>query len=471
VSSGGRRVDVPLVLLLLLVNGVVLLNARLHDPFVGYDANAHFGYIGALGEGRLPTPEDTFEFFTPPLAYVPAALLTPFGYRSLRLAGHAAQYGNLLWSIGLTLLLVKVARLLRPGDPVFARVAVLLLGMLPVYYKTFAFVRPEPLLAFLSVAAFHEALLVFGEVEPSWRRVVGLGALLGLLILTRQQGFFVIAGVSLFAAGRMIGRPARRRTAVASLAGALVVTFAVGGWFYLRLQATHGSATAYVREPTSFSLANNLRSFYTGTGGGALFRAPVRPAFRNQFLPTFYSETWGDYGCYFLVYGIDRRTHAFLSGGGLEDALPRPRAPRFLRTNYAEMAQTLGRVNAVALVPSALLLVGVLAALPSLVALVRGSEGRWMPAVLLLTVLVTGAAYAVLLVIYPARSGNMIKATYVLHAFPAVALLGADWLARVRARSPSAFRIIVAVLVVTTVHNSVAFVTRYSPAAFARWGL
>jgi Dolichyl-phosphate-mannose-protein mannosyltransferase len=471
VSSGRRRVDALLVALLLLVNGIVLVNARLHDPFVGYDANAHFGYIGALGEGRLPTREDTFEFFTPPLAYVPAALLAPLGYRSLRLAGKVAQYWNVLWSVGLTLLLVKIARLLRPGDPALPRLALLLLGGLPVYYKTFAFVRPEPLLAFLAMAVLHEALRVFGEDDPSWLRVVGLGFLLGLLILTRQQGFFVIAATSLFAAGRMLGRPTERRRDLVSVAAALTVAFVVGGWFYLRLQVTQGSATAYVREPTSFSLANNLRSFYTGTGGGSLFRDPVRPAFRNQFLPTFYSETWGDYGCYFLVYGIDRRTHAFLSGGGLEDALTRPRAPLFLRTNYAEMARTLGRVNVVALVPSLFLLLGVLAALPSLAALVRGGERSGMHALLLLTVLVTAAAYAVLLVIYPARSGNMIKATYVLHVFPAVALLGADGLARVRERWPSVFRMLVVVLVAATLHNSVAFVTRYSPAAFTRWGL
>ena len=459
------------MLLFVFVNSVVLVNALLHDPFVGYDANAHFGYIGALSEGRLPTPDDTFEFFTPPLAYVPAALLSPLGYRSLRLAGRVALYFNLVWSIALTWFLVRIARLLRPVDPVFPRVALLFLGMLPVYYKTFAFVRPEPLLAFLAVAALHEALRVFGEDAPKWRRVVGLGILLGLLILTRQQGFFVIAAIGLFVGGRMIGRPWNRRLYLTAMAAAVAIAFAVGGWFYLRLQARHGSAMAYVKEPSSFSLANNPRSFYLGTGDGALFRDPVRPSFRNQFLPTLYAETWGDYGCYFLVYGIDLRTHSFLSGGALEDALPRKRAQRFLRTNRDEMGRTLGRVNALALMPSALLVLGVLAALPSLGALVRGDSGRWAPALLLLTVLVTVVAYASLLVIYPARSGNMIKATYLLHALPAVALLGADLLVRIRDRSPAAFRVLLAILVVITAHNGIAFVTRYSPAAFARWGL
>jgi hypothetical protein len=113
----------------------------------------------------------------------------------------------------------------------------------------------------------------------------------------------------------------------------------------------------------------------------------------------------------------------------------------------------------------------VVAALSSLRALVRGSDERSLLALPLLVVFVTFAAYLALLVVYPARSGNMIKATYVLHALPAVALLGADLLSRIRDRWPRAFRVLVAVLVVTTAHNSVAFLTRYSPAAFARWGL
>jgi hypothetical protein len=94
-----------------------------------------------------------------------------------------------------------------------------------------------------------------------------------------------------------------------------------------------------------------------------------------------------------------------------------------------------------------------------------------MPALFLLTVLVTFVAYLALLILYPARSGNMIKATYVLHVLPAMALLAADLLARLRERSPRAHRAVVAILLGATAHNSLAFVTRYSPAAFAYWGL
>lgn len=470
--AGGRgRVDATLVLLVLLINGVVLVNARLHDPFVGYDARAHFRYIETLSQGRLPTRAETFEFFTPPLAYAPPAMLWP--HAKAGFVGRAALHWNLAYSVALTLLLVRVARRLRPGDPVFARTALFLLGMMPVYYKTFAFVRPEPLLTLLALASLDQALRLFGEDDLGGRRMVALGLALGLLILTRQQGFFVIVAIVLFAAGRMIGRRSGCRSYLLAMAGALVIAFAVGGWFYLRLGAHHGGAMAYVREPSAFSLSNNPRSFYLGTGDRKLFRDPVRPSFRNQFLPTFYSEAWGDYGCYFLVYGIDQRARTFLPGAALEDALLRQTSRNVLLTNRVEMGRTLGRVNAVAVLPSVLLLLGVLAAIPSLVTLVRGGADprRGMPALFLLTVLVTFVAYLALLILYPARSGNMIKATYVLHVLPAMALLAADLLARLRERSPRAHRAVVAILLGATAHNSLAFVTRYSPAAFAHWGL
>jgi len=230
-----------------------------------------------------------------------------------------------------------------------------------------------------------------------------------------------------------------------------------------------GSAMAYVKKPSAFSLSNYPSSFYLGMGGKDLFRAPVRPAFRNQLLPTLYSETWGDWGCYFLVYGIDPRTRHFLRGGTLEGVLSRK--PEVLRSNYKEMVRTLGRVNAVALFPSTLLVLGLVGALPSLKALLQGDRACSKPALLLLTVLATFAAYLTLLILFPSRSGNMLKATYVLPAFPALGLLAADLLMRLREASAVAFRLTVGVLAAVALHNSVAFVTRYTPATLAQWGL
>jgi Carboxyl transferase domain len=51
----GGRIHVPLVGLYAAVNGLVLLNAVLHDPRVASDAGAHVRYVVALSAFRLPT--------------------------------------------------------------------------------------------------------------------------------------------------------------------------------------------------------------------------------------------------------------------------------------------------------------------------------------------------------------------------------------------------------------------------------
>ena len=458
-----RRRDWLVVLLAVAINAIVLVNARLHDPLIGYDARAHLAYVRVLSEGRLPTEADTYEFFTPPLSYLPAALARSLGSGRLFLSGKLAQYLNVLYSLGVTLCLIRLCDRIRPGNRGFKRASLLLLGMVPVFYKTFAFVRPEPLLVFLSLLVIERALGIFILDRLDWRSVALLGLLLGLLLLVRQQAGFVIVALGLFVVARAIARKANRLAYLRALAVALAVAAAIAGWFYVGLAAKRGGPIAYTRPSVPFSLANNPSRFYLGTGDGMLFMDPVRPAFRNQLLPKLYSETWGDYECYFLVYGVDRRTHSFLSGGDLESALLRRRARFFLRTNRIEEGRYLGRVNLVALIPSGILVCGLFAG-----AFFAGRSWRDFQdvrgpalALLWLVTAVTFLAYVVLLVIYPSPSGNMIKATYVLHVLPLAAILAADLLERARLWSRPVFLAALVGLVVAAAHNGPALFTSY----------
>lgn len=467
-----QRGDWLLVGLLVAINGVVLANAILHDPAIGYDARAHFAYIRVLSEGRLPSEADTYEFFTPPLSYLPAALVRRLGFGGLFLAGKVAQYLNVLYSLGVTVCLIRLCERIRPGCRSFKCASLLLLGMLPVFYKTFAFVRPEPLLVLLSLLVIERAVLIFVMDRLDWLSVLALGALLGLLLLVRQQAGFVILALGVFVVARAI---ARRETALAyvrALAVALAAAAAIAGWFYLRHASQRGSPLAYTRQSLPLSLSNNPQHFYLGTGDGRLFTDPVRPAFRNQLLPKLYSETWGDHECYFLVYGVDRRTHSFLAGGDLENAQRRRRAAFFLRTNRVEEGRFLGRVNIVALVPSALLVAGLVAgAAFGWRSWRRSEDARGLALGLLwLVVVVTLLGYVVLLVLYPSPSGNMIKATYVLHVFPLAAILAADLLERIRLWSKPLFFAALASLLLVSLHNAPALLTSYRPSALTRSG-
>jgi hypothetical protein len=58
-----------LLALFLAVNLLVAANALLHHPEIGYDANDHLLYMQVLPQ-RLPTDDDTREFFSPPLPYM-----------------------------------------------------------------------------------------------------------------------------------------------------------------------------------------------------------------------------------------------------------------------------------------------------------------------------------------------------------------------------------------------------------------
>ena len=312
-----------------------------------------------LAEGRLPDPRDTREFFSPPLPYLLPALLIAAGTGG-ETALKVAQWTNVPVSLGLSVTLLLLCRELRPGNRTLGRLCLFLLGTLPVYHRSFSFFRAEPLLALLSALALLLALRLFtaGEDEPWRARATALGAVFGLMLLTRQQAVFVIGAASLLALLRaLVDRPARRRH-LAALALALGVGAALGGWFYASLAARFGTPLAFNKKRAPLSLANRPGFFYYGTGDGRLFSDPVRPSFKGQFFPVLYADTWGDYYGYFLLYAWDERKNRYIPPWEWETTLAEKRDRAWLVTNRFSRASWLGRVNLVSLLPSGLFLVG-----------------------------------------------------------------------------------------------------------------
>src|SRR5262249_51951796 len=154
--------------------------------------------------------------------------------------------------------------------------------------------------------------------------------------------------------------------AVGKLAAALVVAFAVSGWVYLGQLRDPGGVLVYSPGLEDARAA----AFFLGTGAGALVRDPVRPASRNETLRVLYSQPWVDPGGYFPVYGSQEGRPVW--GTYLEEALVR--RPRWLRTNRWAMGRWLGRVNAVSLLPTAVLLLGAAAGAACTWSWVRGKD-------------------------------------------------------------------------------------------------
>ena len=460
------RTDRVLVTIFALVNLLVVANAILHDPRVGYDSVGHLQNIRALAEGRLPTRGESDEFFSPPLPYSIPALLLASGRVTLASAAKAGQLVNAVLSVGLTLYLLRLSQLLAPSDRHLGSLALALTGILPVFYKTFAMVRGEPYVAFLAMVSLYYGLRAFSGT-PRIADALILGLSLGLALLSRQWAFFILPPLGLLALLRALRDPRSRASLARQMAAAVGVAAVVGGWFYVSLFARYGSVMTFNRPPAPhFALSNQPRSFYLGTGSGRLFSDPVRPSFPNQLLPTFYSETWGDYWAYFTIYGRRGTSGEWVFGDALESTLAAGRV-RHLDTNRSALRAYLGRVNLISLFPTVLLAgAGITILLSAWRALhpARASLRDDGTLLLALFAVVSLAGYGCFLIRYPSLDkGDTIKASYALHLFPALAILAASPLAWLARRWPFSFWAILSAMGLVFAHNLPAMLTRFIP--------
>ena len=467
-STIERSIGPSTLALLVAINGLVLLNAVLHDPRVNWDGSQHGAYIRSLANGRLPSPSDSREFFSPPLPYlVPAAVhaaATSAGADerlSLGLSIKAGQLLNVVLSVVLTVSIVRLCQVLAPGIRSVPFTALALLGLLPVFFKTFALQRGEPFVAALTAVILHHAVRALRENDLTASAATRLGILCGAIVLARQWGFFVLAALVLWSAWVAARRPPLRARVLRCAFTAAIVAALIGGPFYVRSWLRFGSPMAFNRAPSALSSLDRPFEYVFGLDRHDLFSRPVRPAFGGRILPIFYSEIWGDYIGYWTIWGLAPDERYYLYGFHLAGALERREREPF-RTNYDSTAHYLGRVNAAALLPAALFFVSVATA-------IRGkriddarssaaADADQLPA---FVVFVSLLGYLAFVLLFPNPSGDTVKAGYVLHVFPISAVLASRFLEELRGRSRRRYTALVGLLVVAGLHNAPMLVTRY----------
>ena len=101
-----------ILLLAIVINLLVAVNAVFHNPFIGYDSDAHLDYLTVAAD-HLPTKSDSLEYYSPPLPYYLPSVVYYLCNRDeiscKYMAGKFAQGINLLLSILLTVFLLKTA--------------------------------------------------------------------------------------------------------------------------------------------------------------------------------------------------------------------------------------------------------------------------------------------------------------------------------------------------------------------------
>lgn len=447
------------VLVAVMLNAVILTNAILHHPKIGYDVTEHITYMQIM-PFRLPTPADTPEFFSAPLPYLLPSLFDKVcvaaGWENCRgLDGKFAQVLNFFLSIAITILLWKIAERLNPGSESMKVSMLALLGILTVYYKTFSQARGEPYVAFFVVLALYLILGVLQRLERiTWKDGLGLGLVLGLLVLSRQWGFMLFPALGVLLALVLLKNWRLRGRITRFALVSLVTAFLVGGWFYLHLYFSYGTFTAFNLESKGgFSFSNQEPTFYRNLylEDGALFKEPVRPNFGNTLFPIFYSETWGDYWGYLtFIYQDNPSVNAF--------------------ANQAEIAPYLGRVNLVSLFPTLILLLG---AIYGAWRFARAwferdfSPESGVYAFVFSAIVFSWMGYLWFLVSYPSVhlvSMQVIptnKATYMIQIFMLLPVLGAGLLERIKTFKPLLYWLVLAGLGLVFIHNMPALITRF----------
>lgn len=472
------RVAWATVVAFVAINAVVFSNAWRHDPRIGYDADGHRAYTKALAAGHLPTPSETHEFFSPPLPYVPASIARWYLDESPQAprwrADWALKVGQLVQataSVPLTLAVLFIVRQLRGRrrDAFASFAALLCLGMLPVYYRSFAMFRGEPFLATFATLGIALTLRAFaGERRPGIVVAALAGVALGLACLSRQWAFFLLPPLAALGAWRLFVDPAGRAATLRAGAATMLAAAIVGGPFYIHLWRSYGSVKTFNR-PEHADVARVDPDTTDSDEAAALTDRPEPPvplasALQQMLVrPTrdwlaghrvllVYADTWGDYWQYFVLNATDKKGNN-IGASKLDGA-----ARAGLKNNIAPMSRFLGRVMVVSVVPTLALAAGAVAALAAVRRARRDPRAAALVA-LGLSIVVSIAGYAWFVASYPGARADTVKATYLLQIFPLLAIVTAAWLADLRSRRPRVAAGIVVALIVALLHNAPACVT------------
>ena len=456
------RIDYIILVLCLAINVIVLINAILQHPKIGYDVGQYLNYIQVLPD-RLPSYHDTSEFFSPPLPYflpsrfdiiceqhAPDALQTYNGLNYSNTCrtydGKFAQGLNLLLSIGTTILLLMIAEQIQPGNRFFKISTLMILALLTVYYKTFSQVRSEPYLVFFIALSIFLIIEILKSTSFNYKLIIATGISLGFLVLSRQWGFFIFPAIFLlilwiFIQDRRIGWLRTRQFILIGILSAIV-----GGWFYFHLYLDYGTFSAFnIKQPKYPSIEETSLFFrQTELQGLKLFQKPVRPVFdHHSFFAIMYSETWGDYWGYFT----------FIKPGSAPDNIG----------NKTAIAPYLGQINLASVLPSLLLLAGFLLGVIQIFQF-RKSPTLERTSLVFITLLALSTILGYLWFVYRyfMQTNLVIKATYIIQFFVALLFLFAGFMEVIRKRSQLAYNLILFLMILVFIHNAPAMITRYN---------
>lgn len=224
---------------------LLLVAARDVTPFWGYDRDGHMEYLDwILSHGTLPYATDGWQMYQPPLYYLLAA--GPY-------AALGATWGIALPNIALAVSFLA-AGAFAIGRFVSHRVAtwsvgVAILGTTPMAFYVFAYPTNENMCTLVAGLVLLALGGLRGRRIESWPRAAGVGALLGVALLSKATALLLVVPIGVVYLLRALGR--RRWMPLWRFAVALASALAVSGWFFARTWLKLGKPIVGNWDPAS----------------------------------------------------------------------------------------------------------------------------------------------------------------------------------------------------------------------------
>lgn len=201
-----KKIKFLALVLLFSIIGILIFNIFSYHPILGYDAEAHDGYIDHLSrylpdDINLPLKENTREFFNPPVAYLFPSFVQVICRNIIEAQNQllaCKPYYNKATQIFqsflylFTLLINMKTLQVFTKSKYFLNISYLLpISILAVNYRTISMIRGEVyILFFLSLLLNRFLKLVQSKFKYTLFDIAVFGFLIGLLALSRQWAFY-----------------------------------------------------------------------------------------------------------------------------------------------------------------------------------------------------------------------------------------------------------------------------------------
>jgi hypothetical protein len=443
-----KKLRIVTYFLFLTVILILVFNVFSYHPILGYDGEAHDGYIDHLSRYlpdsiNLPLKENTREFFNPPIAYLFPSLIQVICRNTIKAQdflleckpfyNKASQVFQSFLYLFTLLINMKTIKIFTKSKYLLNISYLLPVSILAVNYRTISMIRGEVyILFFLSLLLNRLLNLKLNHFRYKSLDVLIFGFIIGLLALSRQWAFLLFPALFILA---VIVEKQFRNQYIKFITGTFIIGFFVSSWFYFNLYFEYGSFTSFNVESSGFSLSNQPLSFYLPLDEELtyLFTKPIRPYYGNNFLPILYSDLWGDYWGYFLF------TSRFLDIG----------------RNQLVIGDYLARVNIVSFVPSFLILFG-------FYKITKKYKKDIFIRYISLSIMFSFFGYLWFLISYPSLpNGDTIKATYMVQIFNLSVFLFALWINQYKEINYKKYFAVIGVMVVVFIHNFSSYLSHF----------